>query len=240
MSRSVLVTGGNRGIGLAIAHAFSQQGDRVAVAHRGLDSPNTPTPPADMLDVRCDVTDAGQVAMAFAAVERENGPVQVLVSNAGIVRDAPLTAMTEEKFVQVIDTNLVGAYRVSRQACKSMISARWGRIVFISSVLGGTGRRGSANYSASKAGLIGLARSIAREYAAYGITANLVSPGLVRTEMIQGMPEQLRQELLDRTLIHRPAEPEEVAAAVTWLASDGTGYITGIELPVDAGLGLGA
>ncbi|WP_331751244.1 SDR family oxidoreductase (plasmid) [Streptomyces globisporus] len=235
MNRSVLITGGNRGIGLAIAEAFLKAGDRVAVAQRGSGPSLTGT-----LAVRCDVTDAEQIDAAFRTVEAEHGPVEILVSNAGVTYSAPLATMTEEQFTSVVDTNLTGAYRVARRASRGMVRARSGRMIFVSSVLGTAGRQGAGNYAASKAGLIGLARSIAREYAGYGITANLVSPGLVRTTMIDDMPDAMLEELLSRTFLKRPAEPEEVAATVVWLAEEESRYITGAEIPVDGGLGLGA
>ena len=234
MNRSVLITGGNRGIGRAITESFLKAGDRVAVAHRGSDEL------PDTLNLRCDVTSTEQVNTAFTAAEAAHGPVEVLVSNAGITHSAPLAAMPEELFCHVLDTNLTGAYRVAKRASRGMVRIRRGRMIFISSVMGAAGRRGASNYAASKAGLVGLARSIAREYADYGITANLVSPGLVRTEMIQEMPEPMRLQLLERTFLKRPAEPDEIAATVIWLASEESRYITGAEIPVDGGLGLGA
>ncbi|MFI6402549.1 3-oxoacyl-ACP reductase FabG [Streptomyces sp. NPDC050548] len=234
MNRSVLITGGNRGIGRAVAEAFSKAGDRVAVAHRGTDE----LPGA--LNLRCDVTSTEQIDAAFTAAEAAHGPVEVLVANAGITHSAPLAAMTDDQFSHVLDTNLTGAFRVARRASRGMVRIRHGRMIFISSVMGAAGRRGAGNYAASKAGLVGLARSIAREYAAYGITANLVSPGLVRTEMLEDMPEDMRRQLLDRTFLKRPAEPEEIASLVLWLAGDESRYMTGAELHVDGGLGLGA
>ncbi|MFI6549156.1 3-oxoacyl-ACP reductase FabG [Streptomyces prunicolor] len=234
MNRSVLITGGNRGIGRAITEAFLKEGDRVAVAHRGTDE----LPGA--LDLRCDVTSTEQIDAAFTAAEAAHGPVEVVVSNAGISDSAPLAAMTDDQFSHVLDTNLTGAYRVAKRASRGMVRIRRGRMIFISSVMGAAGRRGAGNYAASKAGLVGLARSIAREYAAYGITANLVSPGLVGTEMLRDMPEEMRLQLLDRTFLKRPAEPEEIASLVLWLAGDASRYVTGAEIPVDGGLGLGA
>ncbi|MFE5028828.1 3-oxoacyl-ACP reductase FabG [Streptomyces sp. NPDC056656] len=234
MNRSVLITGGNRGIGRAISEAFLKAGDRVAVAHRGTDEL------PDALNLRCDVTSTEQINAAFTAAEAAHGPVEVLVSNAGITDSAPLAAMSEDQFSHVLDTNLTGAYRVAKRASRGMVRIRHGRMIFISSVMGAAGRRGAGNYAASKAGLVGLARSIAREYAPYGITANLISPGLVRTEMLDDMPEEMRLQLLDRTLLKRPAEPDEIAATVLWLAAGESRYITGAEIPVDGGLGLGA
>ncbi|MGF7239365.1 MAG: 3-oxoacyl-ACP reductase FabG [Frankia sp.] len=234
MDRSVLVTGGSRGIGLAIAQSFLEEGDRVAVATRSGDAP------PKMFSVRCDVTSAAQVDAAFRAIEAEQGPVEILVSNAGISRSAPLAAMTEDDFVSVLDTNLVGAYRTAQRASRGMVRHRRGRMIFMSSALGNVGQRGATNYAASKSGLVGLTRSIAREYAAYGITANLVSPGLVLTELIEDMSEEARAELVNRTFLKRPAKPEEIASAVVWLASDLARYVTGAEIPVDGGFGLGA
>ena len=232
-SRSVLVTGGSRGIGLAIATAFARQGDRVAIAHRGRERY------PGLFSVTCDVTQPDQVDAAFATIEVRNGPVEVLVSSAAIAADAPLAAMTEERFLRVVNTNLLGAYRVARRACRPMVRRRWGRIVFVSSLLSVAGGRGAANYAASKGGLIGFARSVAREYAPYGITANLVSPGYVRTEMTETLTEQRKAELLSRIFFRRAAEPADIAGAVRWLASDEAHYVTGIDLPVDGGLGLG-
>ncbi|MFE9601445.1 3-oxoacyl-ACP reductase FabG [Streptomyces hokutonensis] len=234
MNRSVLITGGNRGIGRAITETFLDAGDRVAVAHRGTDE----LPGA--LNLRCDVTSTEQINVAFTSAEAAHGPVEVLVSNAGITDSAPLAAMTEEQFSHVLDTNLTGSYRVAKRATRGMVRIRHGRMIFVSSVMGAAGRRGAGNYAASKAGLVGLSRSIAREYAVYGITANLVSPGLVRTEMLEDMPEDMRLQLLDRTFLKRPAEPEEIASLVFWLAGDESRYVTGAEIHVDGGLGLGA
>jgi len=231
--RSVLVTGGNRGIGLAIAHAFAKQGDRVAVTHRGSGVPD------DVLGVRCDVTDGAAVEAAFAAAEEAHGPIEVLVSNAGITDDTLLLRMTEEQFSRVLDTNLTGAYRVAKRAAKSMLRARWGRMVFISSVVALSGAPGQVNYAASKAGLIGVARSIARELGSRSITANVVAPGYVDTEMTAEVSETRRNEILSSIPLRRQASPEEVAAVVTFLASDAAGYITGAVLPVDGGLGMG-
>ncbi|TXC99874.1 SDR family oxidoreductase [Streptomyces sp. ISID311] len=231
---SVFITGGNRGIGKAVAAGFIQAGDRVAVAQR------SPGAPAGALELSCDITDTEQIDRAFALAEAENGPVDILVANAGITRSAPLAAMPPEQFTAVLDTNLVSAYRLARRAASGMVRRRHGRIIFVSSIFGSTGRHGSANYAASKAGLIGLARSIAREYARFGITANVVSPGLVRTSMIEEMPQAMLDDLIDRTFLKRPAEPEEIASAILWLADDAASYVTGTEIFVDSGLSLGA
>jgi 3-oxoacyl-[acyl-carrier protein] reductase len=229
----VLVTGGNRGIGLAIARAFAAQGDKVAVTHRASG------PPADLLGVQCDVTDVKQVDEAFAAAEDANGPIEVLVSNAGIVDDALLMRMGEEQFTRVLDANLTGAYRVAKRACRSMLRARWGRMIFISSVGGLSGSPGQVNYAASKAGLVGLARSITRELGGRNITANVVAPGFVITEMSDKVSAERRQEILGQVPAGRYGEPDEIAAVVTFLACDAAAYINGAVLPVDGGLGMG-
>lgn len=237
MTRSVLVTGGNRGIGLAIARAFAKQGDRVAVTHRGTNVPEGLAP--ELLPVRCDVTDGAAVDAAFAEVEGIHGPIEVLISNAGITDDTLLLRMTEEQFARVLDTNLTGAYRVAKRAVKSMLRARRGRMVFISSVVALSGGAGQVNYAASKAGLIGIARSIARELGSRSITANVVAPGYVDTDMTAALSQARREEILASIPLRRQASPEEVAAVVTFLASDAAGYITGAVLPVDGGLGMG-
>jgi 3-oxoacyl-[acyl-carrier protein] reductase len=233
MSRSVLVTGGNRGIGLAIAWAFAAQGDKVAVTHRGTGAPE------GLFGVRCDVTDAAEVDAAFTAVEAQQGPVEVLVSNAGITEDTLLLRMREEQFTRVLDANLAGAYRVARRAAAKMLRARTGRMIFISSVVGLAGSAGQVNYAASKAGLVGLARSIARELGSRSITANVVAPGFVSTDMTAELSEERRAEILGQVPLGRMASAEEVAAVVTFLASDGAAYITGAVVPVDGGLGMG-
>ncbi len=233
MGRSVLVTGGNRGIGLAIARAFAAQGDAVAVTHRGSD------PPEGLFGVRCDVTDAVAVEAAFGAVEAEHGKVEVLVANAGITRDALLLRMTEEDFTGVLDTNLTGAYRVVRRAASGMLRARSGRIILISSVVGLLGSPGQVNYAAAKAGLVGMARSIARELGSRSITANVVAPGFVETDMTAGLSAERRAQLLAGIPLARFASAAEVAGVVTFLASDAAAYITGAVIPVDGGLGMG-
>ena len=233
MSRSVLVTGGNRGIGLAIARAFAAQGDRVAVTHRGSGAPD------GLFAVHCDVTDQAAVDAAFAEVEDAHGPVQVLVSNAGVNDDTLLLRMSEEQFTRVLDANLTGAYRVAKRAAKSMLRARSGRLVFISSVVGLSGSAGQVNYAASKSGLVGLARSIARELGSRTITANVVAPGFVETDMTRALSEERRAEILASVPLGRYATPEEVAGAVTWLAGDAAAYVTGAVIPVDGGLGMG-
>ncbi len=233
MSRSVLVTGGNRGIGLAVARAFEANGDRVAVTHRGSG------PPAGLFGVKCDVTDGSQVDEAFAAVEEEHGPVEVLVSNAGIIEDVLLLRMREEQFDRVLDVNLRGAYRVARRASRDMVRAGWGRMIFVSSVSAMRGAPGQANYAASKAGLVGLARAIARECGPRGVTANVVLPGFIPTDITDALPEKLRKSVLAQIPAGRYGEPDEVAATIAFLASDAAGYINGTMLPVDGGLGMG-
>jgi 3-oxoacyl-[acyl-carrier protein] reductase len=233
--RSVLVTGGNRGIGLAIATAFAAKGDRVAVTHR---SPVVELPDG-LLAVPCDVTDTAAVDAAFAKVEAEQGPVQVLVSNAGITDDGLLMRMSEESFTRVVDANLTAAYRVAKRASRGMLKARAGRMIFVSSVVGLTGSAGQVNYAASKAGLVGLARSVARELGSRGITANVVAPGFVDTDMTRALPDARRAEILGQVPLGRYATVEEVAGAVTWLGSDAAGYVTGAIIPVDGGLGMG-
>jgi beta-ketoacyl ACP reductase len=233
VGRSVLVTGGNRGIGLAIARAFAAQGDKVAVTHRGSGAPD------DLFGVKCDVTDAAQVDTAFKEVEAANGPVEVLVSNAGITDDTLLMRMKDDQFTRVLDANLSGAYRVAYRAARGMLRQRWGRMVFISSVVGLSGSAGQVNYAASKAGLVGLARSIARELGSRSITANVVAPGFVATDMTESLPEDRKQEIIGQIPLGRYAQPDEVAGVVTFLASDAGAYLTGAVLPVDGGLGMG-
>ena len=233
MARTVLVTGGNRGIGLAIAQAFAKQGDRVAITHRGSGAPE------GLLGVQCDITDQAAVDAAFTAVEAELGPVEVLVANAGITDDTLLLRMSEEQFTRVIDTNLTGAFRCAKRASSKMLRAKWGRMIFISSVVGLYGGAGQVNYAASKAGLVGVARSITRELGTRNITANVVAPGFIDTEMTDVLPEARKAEILKAIPAGRLAQPDEVAAAVTWLASDAAGYISGAVIPVDGGLGMG-
>jgi 3-oxoacyl-[acyl-carrier protein] reductase len=227
------VTGGNRGIGLAIAQAFQAAGDKVAVTHRGSGAPE------GLFGVRCDVTDAEQVAAAFDEVEAQQGRVEVLVANAGITDDALLLRMGEDQFDRVVDANLAGSYRVAKRAASSMLRNRKGRMIFISSVVGLSGGAGQANYAASKAGLVGLSRSIARELGSRSITANVVAPGFVTTDMTDELPEERKKEILGQIPLGRFAAAEEVAGTVEWLASDAAAYITGAVIPVDGGLGMG-
>jgi len=233
VARTVLVTGGNRGIGLAIASAFAAQGDRVAVTHRGT------KPPGELYGVECDITDGAAVDAAFTQIEKDLGPVEVLVANAGITDDTLLLRMSEEQFSRVVDTNLTGAYRCAKRAAGKMLRARWGRMIFISSVVGVTGSAGQVNYAASKAGLIGMARSIARELGSRNITANVVTPGFVHTDMTAEITEARQQEIKGTIPLGRMGDAEEIAAAVTWLAGDGAGYVTGAVIPVDGGMGMG-
>ncbi|MET7376680.1 3-oxoacyl-ACP reductase FabG [Micromonospora arida] len=233
MARTVLVTGGNRGIGLAIAQAFAKQGDRVAITHRSGEAPD------GLFGVRADVTDAASIDAAFAAVEAELGPVEVLVANAGMTADTLLLRMSEEQFTDVVDTNLTGAFRVAKRASGKMLRAKWGRMIFISSVVGLAGGAGQVNYAASKAGLVGVARSITRELGSRNITANVVAPGFIETDMTAGLSGDRKAEILKSIPAGRMASPDEVAAVVTWLASDSAGYVSGAVIPVDGGLGMG-
>jgi 3-oxoacyl-[acyl-carrier protein] reductase len=231
--RTVLVTGGNRGIGFAIAEEFVSLGHRVAVTARSGDGP------VGSLTVRADVTDAASVDAAFSQVEAELGPVEILIANAGITRDTLLLRMTEEDFTSVIDTNLSGAFRVVKRASKGMLKARFGRIVLVSSVVGLLGSAGQVNYSASKSGLVGLARSVTRELGARGITANVVAPGFIETDMTAALPEAQQEAYKKAIPAGRFASPGEVARVVAWIAGDDAGYISGAVIPVDGGLGMG-
>lgn len=233
MSRSVLVTGGNRGIGLSIAQAFAAAGDRVAVTHRGSGAPE------GFFGVTCDVTSSEQVDAAFTAVEAEHGPVEVLIANAGMTDDTLLMRMSEESFENVIDANLAGAWRVAKRATPGMLKAKRGRMVFVSSVVAFMGSAGQANYAASKAGLVGLARSISRELGSRNITANIIAPGFIETDMTAELTEARKTEILGSVPLKRYGSADEVAAAAVFLASEQAAYITGAVLPVDGGLGMG-
>ena len=232
--RTVLVTGGSRGIGLGCARAFAAAGHRVAVT-----SSSTPIDEAGLLTVKCDVTDVAQVDAAVSQVEDQLGPVEVLVANAGITRDGLLVRMSEDDFETVVATNLTATWRLAKRTLPSMMKARWGRIIVVSSVGAYIGAPGQSNYASSKAGLIGLARSIAREYGPRGITANVVAPGPIATDMLDQMPEDKRAALGAQVPVGRIGTVDEVAAAVTFLASDPAAYITGAVVPVDGGLGMG-
>jgi beta-ketoacyl ACP reductase len=229
----VLVTGGNRGIGLAIAQAFATNGDRVAITHRGSGAPD------GLFGVQCDVTSTDEVDAAFSTVEAELGPVQVVVSNAGIADDTLLMRMSEDSFQRVVDANLTGAYRVAKRATPGMLRARSGRMIFVSSVVAFVGAPGQANYAASKAGLVGLARAIARELGSRSITANVIAPGFVETDMTAAMTDARRAEVLAGVPLQRYGTPDEIAGAALYLASPAAAYVTGAVLAVDGGIGMG-
>jgi 3-oxoacyl-[acyl-carrier protein] reductase len=229
----VLVTGGNRGIGLAIARAFAANGDQVAVTHRGSGAPE------GLFGVACDVTDQAAVDAAFTSIEAEHGPVEILVSNAGMTDDTLLLRMSEESFERVVDANLTGAYRVAKRAAGPMLRQRRGRMIFISSVVALVGAPGQANYAASKAGLIGLARSIARELGSRSITANVIAPGFVDTDMTAELSDERKSEILANVPLRRYGTADEIAGAALYLASDAAAYVSGVVLAVDGGLGMG-
>jgi 3-oxoacyl-[acyl-carrier protein] reductase len=233
VSRVVLVTGGSRGIGLAVARRFAAHGDKVAVTY------NTTPPSGDFVGVQCDVTKQADVDRAFDEVEQRLGPVEVLVSNAGITKDGLLLRMKEADFADVIDANLTGAYRVTKRAAQSMLRARRGRIILVSSVVGLLGQAGQANYAASKAGLVGFARSLARELGSRSITVNVVAPGPVDTDMTRALGEEKLAAFAGLVPLGRIASPDEVAGVVAFLASADAAYITGAVIPVDGGLGMG-
>ncbi|CAM2767829.1 3-oxoacyl-ACP reductase FabG1 [Skermania piniformis] len=233
-SRSVLVTGGNRGIGLAVARRLAADGHKVAVTHRGSGAPD------GLFGVVCDVTDADAVDRAFTEVEAHQGPVEVVVANAGVVANTLLMRMSEDQFSQVLDANLTGAFRVAKRANRAMLRARWGRIIFLGSVVGQMGAPGQINYAAAKSGLIGMARAITREIGSRNITANVVAPGLIDTDMTrEEMTDEMRQLALKAIPAGRMGQADEVAAAISFLASDDANYITGAVIPVDGGMGMG-
>ena len=233
MARSALVTGGNRGIGLAIARQLAAGGDHVTVTSRSGEQVE------GLATVACDVRDAASVEEAFSKVEAAQGPVEVLVANAGITHDQLLALMSEDAFTSVVDTNLTGAYRVARRAVRPMMRLRRGRLIFISSVVGLLGSAGQANYASSKAGLVGLARSLARELASRNITSNVVAPGFVDSDMTAALSEEQRAAILKQVPLGRIASADEIAGVVAFLASAAAGYITGAVIPVDGGLGMG-
>ena len=232
--RTVLVTGGSRGIGLACARAFAAQGDRVAVTFS-----STPVDEPGLLAVKCDVTDPDQVDAALSEIEEQLGAVEVLVANAGITRDGLLVRMSEDDFSAFIDTNLTASWRLAKRVMPKMMKARWGRIIVVSSVGAYLGAAGQSNYAASKAGLIGLTRAIAREYGPRGITANVVAPGPIETDMLAALPDDRRAALGAQVPVGRIGTPDEVAAAVIFLASEPAAFITGAVVPVDGGIGMG-
>jgi 3-oxoacyl-[acyl-carrier protein] reductase len=231
--RTVLVTGGNRGIGRAIALAFVADGHRVAITSRNGSGPE------GVLAVQADVTDAASVDAAFRVVEAELGPVEVLVANAGITKDTLLMRMSDDDFDSVVATNLGGVFRVVKRASRGMLRARFGRVVLISSVVGMLGSAGQVNYAASKSALVGFARSLTRELGARGITANVVAPGFIESDMTAALPDDQQQEYLGRIPAGRFGTGDDVARAVVWLASDDASYISGAIIPVDGGLGMG-
>lgn len=236
VARSVLVTGGNRGIGRAIAERLLADGHKVAVTTRASSAGSAP---AGALAVECDITDSASIDAAFATVEAEHGNVEVLIANAGTNKDTLLMRMNEEDFAGVVDANLTGAFRLAKRANRAMLRARFGRVIFIGSVVGLAGTAGQANYAASKAGLVGLARSIAREVGSRSITANVVTPGFIDTDMTAQMPENVREQALAAIPMARYGRPEDVAGVVSWLAGDDSAYVNGAVIPVDGGLGMG-
>ncbi|KLO32769.1 3-oxoacyl-ACP reductase FabG1 [Mycobacterium haemophilum] len=233
VSRSVLVTGGNRGIGLAVARRLAADGHRVAVTHRASGAPD------GLFGVECDVTDNDAIDAAFKAVEEHQGPVEVVVANAGVTSDMLIMRMSEEQFQKVIDANLTGVFRVAKRASRNMIKKRFGRYIFMGSVVGLSGVPGQANYAASKSGLIGMARSLTRELGSRSITANVVAPGFIDTEMTRAMDPKYQETALQAIPLGRIGTVEEIAGAVSFLASEDAGYISGAVIPVDGGLGMG-
>ncbi|GAA4739434.1 3-oxoacyl-ACP reductase FabG1 [Gordonia alkaliphila] len=232
--RSVLVTGGNRGIGLAVAQRLAADGHKVAVTHRGSGAPE------GLFGVQCDVTDDESVTRAFAEVAEHQGPVEVVVANAGITEDTLIMRMSVDSFATVLDANLTGAFRVTKAATRDMLKKRWGRFIYLGSVVGMMGTPGQANYAASKAGVIGLARSVTRELGGRNITANVVAPGLIDTDMTRALPEDYTKTAVDQAIpAKRMGQPEEVAAVVSFLASNDSAYVTGNVINVDGGLGMG-
>ncbi len=232
-ARTVLVTGGNRGIGYAIAQRMIAEGHRVAVTSRSGDGPE------GSLTVRAEMNDSASIDAAFTEVEAQLGAVEVVVANAGITRDTLLLRMSEEDFTEVIDTNLTGTFRVVKRAAKGLLKGRFGRVILISSVVGLYGSPGQINYSSSKAALVGFARSLTRELGSRGITANVIAPGFIETDMTAALPEEQQKKYLDSIPAGRFGQVDEIANAAVWLASDSSGYISGAVIPVDGGLGMG-
>ncbi|WP_010541749.1 3-oxoacyl-ACP reductase FabG1 [Dietzia alimentaria] len=232
-ARTVLVTGGNRGIGRAVAERLLADGHRVAVTHRGSGAPD------GLFGVECDVTDPESVDAAFSAVEAEYGPVEVVVSNAGITDDTLLMRMKDDQFTRVVEANLAGAFRVAKRASRGMLRAKFGRMIFIGSVVGQSGTAGQVNYASSKAGLVGMARSLTRELGSRNITANVVAPGFIDTDMTAGLDEKTRELAVAAIPLGRQGSAADVAGAVSFLAGDDAGYISGAVLPVDGGMGMG-
>ena len=235
MSRVVLVTGGNRGIGLATAKRFQASGYQVAVTARS----GTGDDLEGLFVVKCDVTDKDSVDAAVTEIEESLGPVEILVSNAGITRDGLVLRMSDDDFNEVLNANLTGGFRVARRVVKQMMRARWGRIVFVSSVVGLGGQAGQANYAASKAGITGLARSLAKEFAGRNITVNVIAPGPIDTDMLAALSDAQRTAMLDMVPLGRLGAPQEIAAAIEYLASEDAGFVTGTVLPIDGGLSMG-
>ena len=234
---TVLVTGGNRGIGSTVARRLLRVGYRVAITYRS--DPPTSASDDGLTCVRCDVTDSASVKAAVKEVEKQLGPISILISNAGITRDKLMLRMSDDDFTAVLDTNLTGGFRVAQQVARKMMRQRWGRIVFISSVVALGGQPGQANYAASKAGLIGLARSMAKEFASRGVTVNVVAPGPIETDMIKALNQSQIDSMVERVPLGRIGTPEEVAAAIEFLVSEDAGYITGNLLAVDGGISMG-
>ncbi|MEM9466117.1 MAG: beta-ketoacyl-ACP reductase [Actinomycetota bacterium] len=233
--RVVLVTGGNRGIGHAIAKRFAAAGHQVAITSRSGSADDSD----DLLVVQADVTDTASIDAAVSEIEEKLGPVEILVSNAGITKDGLILRMKDEDFIDVVDANLTGGFRVAKRVSKGMMKARWGRMVFISSIVGLGGQAGQANYAASKAGLIGMAKSFAKEFASRGITANVIAPGPIETDMLMELTDDQREAMLSVVPVGRLGQGDEIAAAVEFLASESAGYITGTVLPVDGGYSMG-
>lgn len=231
--RTILVTGGNRGIGRAVATRLHADGHRVAVTHRGSGAPD------GLFGVQCDVTDPDSVDAAFTAVEAEYGPVEVVVANAGTTEDTLLMRMKDEQFTRVLDANLTGAFRVAKRASRGMLRARFGRLIFIGSVVGQSGTAGQVNYASSKAGLIGMARSLTRELGSRNITANVVAPGFIDTDMTAGLDDKTQEMAVAAIPLGRRGSADDVAGVVSFLAGDDAGYISGAVIPVDGGMGMG-